>query len=116
MIAPNNPKIKTSREAIRGSISPEAIVVATAVPHSAPIKFVQAAMTTACRGVRTRVATIVAIELAVSWNPLMYSNTSAVRITTKTSVMIVARVSGVLEHDVRDGVAAIAAAINGPLQ
>ena len=36
-----------------------------------------AAITTACRGVSTLVATIVAIELAVSWNPLMYSNTNA---------------------------------------
>ena len=42
------------------------MVVATAVPHRAPIRLVQAAITTACRGVSTLVATTVAIELAVS--------------------------------------------------
>ena len=71
--------------------SPEAMVDATAVPHIAPTKFVDATMTTACRGVSTRVATTVAIELAVSWNPLMYSNTSAIRITTKINVMVLVR-------------------------
>src|SRR6476661_4550785 len=107
-MAPTSAQIRTSWEAIRGSISPEAIVVATAVPHRAPIRFVQAAMTTACRGVSTRVATTVAIELAVSWNPLMYSKTSAIKITTKINAMVLIHVSGVLEHDVGNGVTAIA--------
>src|SRR5215212_3576139 len=104
-MAPSSAQISTSCEATFGSMSPEAIVDATAVPHSAPIRFVEAAITTACRGVRTRV---VAIELAVSWKPLMYSNTSAIRITTKINVMLLVRASGVLEYDVRNGVAAVA--------
>src|SRR4051812_27343754 len=116
MIAPSSAQISTSCDATFGSTSPEAIVEATAVPHIAPIRFVEAAITTACRGVRTRVATIVAIELAVSWNPLMYSNTSAIRITTKINAMLLVRASGVFEYDVRNGVAAIAAAVDCPFE
>src|SRR4051812_37330447 len=115
-IAPSSAQISTSCEATFGSTSPEAIVEATAVPHIAPIRLVEAAITTACRGVRTRVATIVAIELAVSWKPLMYSKTSAIRITTKINVMVLVRASGVLEHNMRNGVAAVTAAVDGPLQ
>ena len=48
------------------STRPDAIVLATAVPHSAPIRLVTAASKTACLGVRTLVETTVAIELAVS--------------------------------------------------
>jgi hypothetical protein len=66
MMAPSRAHISTSCEAILGSTRPEAIVEATAVPHRAPKRFVTAAIITACRGLRTRVATIVAIELAVS--------------------------------------------------
>src|SRR3954469_20132430 len=115
-MAPTSAQIRTSCEAMRGSTRPEAIVVATAVPHMAPTRFVQAAMTTACRGVRTRVATTVAIELAVSWKPLMYSNTSAIRITTKINVMVLVRASRVFEHDVRNGIAAIAAAVDSSFE
>src|SRR5689334_9473908 len=41
-------------------ISPEEIVLATAVPHIAPTRLVTAARITACRGVRTLVETTVA--------------------------------------------------------
>src|SRR5690606_12585444 len=57
-----------------GSIRPEAMVLATAVPASAPTRFIDAASLTACIGESTLVATTVAIEFAVSWKPLMYSN------------------------------------------
>src|SRR4051812_8562230 len=50
MIAPSSAQMRTSCDATRGSTRPDAIVVATAVPHKAPIRFVHAAMTTACRG------------------------------------------------------------------
>jgi hypothetical protein len=50
---------------------PLAIDFATAVPANAPMKLKAAAMVTAMRGERARVATDVAIALAVSWNPLM---------------------------------------------
>ena len=47
------------------------IVFATAVPRkNAAAKFQNAAHTTACRGVSTRVETIVAIEFAASFMPL----------------------------------------------
>ena len=58
------------------------MVLATAVPQKAPIRLVQAASMIAWRGVSTRVETTVAMALAASWKPLMYSNTTA---TTMTS-------------------------------
>ena len=71
------------------SIRPLAMVLATAVPQNAPIRFIEAASITACPGESTLVATTVAMELAVSWNPLMNSNTSANRITSSNRVSIV---------------------------
>ncbi len=50
---------------------PEAIVLATAVPVSAPTKFAVADIRIAWVGRRARVETDVAIAFAVSWNPLM---------------------------------------------
>ena len=50
---------------------PVAIVLATAVPVSAPTKFAVADMRIACSGLRARVETEVAIAFAVSWKPLM---------------------------------------------
>ena len=72
------------------STRPEAMVLATAVPHSAPSRLVAAASTTAWRGVSTLVETTVAMELAVSWKPLMYSNTSATRMTVRMRVIAAA--------------------------
>src|SRR5690348_8757683 len=69
------------------SMSPEEIVLATAVPHKAPSKSIEAASTMAWRGLRTLVETTVAIELAESWNPLMYSNTKATTITIRARAM-----------------------------
>jgi hypothetical protein len=45
--------------------------LATAVPLSAPTKLAVALMAIASPGVSARVLTLVAIALAVSWNPLM---------------------------------------------
>src|SRR6266705_1326221 len=53
------------------SISPAPTVFATASPESAPTKLKTAANRTAMRGVKTRVETTVAMELAASWKPLM---------------------------------------------
>lgn len=44
------------------SISPEAMVLATAVPISAPTRFIAAASSTACQGSSALVATTVAME------------------------------------------------------
>ncbi len=91
------------------------MVLATAVPHSAPIRLVVAARATACRGVSTLVATTVAMELAVSWKPLMYSKTSAMRTTERRSVST-AGSSGVLQHDLEGDHARVAAAVDDLLQ
>ncbi len=61
------------------------IVLATAVPTTkAATKLKNAAQMTATPGVSTRVETTVAIELALSWNPLMKSKTSATRTIAMT--------------------------------
>ena len=77
----------------------------------------------AWRGVRTFVETTVAMELAVSWKPLMYSKTSATRMTVRIRAMTSvgessggARGSGVLQDDVEDDVASIPAAIDALFQ
>ena len=53
------------------STRPEPMVLATAVPANAPMKLNAAAMRIAYAGRRARVATEVAMALAVSWKPLM---------------------------------------------
>src|SRR5690348_5295379 len=69
-----------------GSISPLPIVLATAVPTTnAAAKLKTAAQTTATPGESTRVETTVAIELALSWNPLMKSNVSATSTMARTN-------------------------------
>ena len=50
---------------------PLPIVVATAVPANAPMKLNEVAIRIAQPGDRARVATDVAIELAVSWKPFV---------------------------------------------
>ncbi len=68
IVAPSNAQI--SSEGVTStrpaSIRPVEIVLATAVPQSAPSRLVTAASNTACAGLRALVATTVAIELAVS--------------------------------------------------
>src|SRR5690606_34621975 len=98
------------------SIRPEAMVLATAVPASAPTRFMVAARPTACIGESTLVATTVAIELAVSWKPLMYSNTSAVITTIRTRVSMLGARSGVLQHDFVGHHAGLATAVDGLFQ
>ena len=56
-------------------------VFATAVVTNAPARLATVARITAWRGVSARVDTDVAIEFAVSWNPFVKSNASAVRMT-----------------------------------
>jgi hypothetical protein len=69
------------------SIIPLPMVLATCRPKNKnAIKLKNAAQITAHRGVRTRVETIVAMELAASWNPLRKSNVRASK-TRKMTVM-----------------------------
>src|SRR5712691_12677478 len=66
------------------SMIPLPIVSAIAfVMKTIPTKFPNAAMATAFVGVRTFVATIVAIAFAASWNPLKKSNEKTTRIATR---------------------------------
>ena len=60
-------------------------VLATAVPKlKAETKLKNAAQITACSGVKTRVATTVATELAASWKPFRKSKISATAMMTMT--------------------------------
>src|SRR5512133_273303 len=54
-----------------GSVNPLAMVLATAVPVSAPTKLKTAATSTAVRSGKTPVETDVAMALAASWKPLI---------------------------------------------
>ncbi len=78
MIAPSSAAAITFAEIAFWSTYPELIAFATAVPTvNSAAKLKVAAHKTALNGVSTRVPTMVAIELAESWKPLMKSKTSA---------------------------------------
>src|SRR6478609_2331683 len=88
-MAPTSPaKIITGVTRASLTMPPE-IVLATSVDRNAPTTFSTAAMMTAVRGRNAPVATEVAIALALSWNPLVKSKTSAVRITNATTNNVV---------------------------
>ena len=70
-MAPISAAPTTAWVVVASSTSPAPIVLATAVPAKAPMKLNAAAIRIAWEGRRTRVATEVAIALAVSWKPLM---------------------------------------------
>src|SRR5689334_18398569 len=116
-IAPSSAQISTwlVTTSTWSLIRPEEIVFATAVPKNAPARLVHAARITACPGDNTLVATTVAIELAVSWKPLMNSNASAASTTTSTRVSM-AVVSAVLQHDFISDHAGLAAAVDRLLE
>ncbi len=69
---------------------PLAMVAATVTDRNAPIRFSTAASPTAIRGRRACVAIVVAIALAVSWKPLVKSNTRAVATVRITRASITA--------------------------
>src|SRR5689334_20438170 len=86
------------------------MVLATAVPDKAPTRSKMAAMATAWVGVRTLVPTEVAMALAVSWKPLIYSKTMATR--SKTRIKLIRDpCSGMFQDDMEDDVTSITAAI-----
>src|SRR2546430_7351984 len=96
-----------------GGTIPLPIVVATAVPVNAPATLRTPAISTAVPGANTRVATEVAMALAVSWKPLMKSKTRAMA-TIRTSVRRAAL--GILHHDSFQRVGDILGAVGGVLQ
>src|ERR1051325_2428994 len=95
-IAPSKPPRITFGSTILISIIPLPTVLATLMPTvKSAAKLKNAAQTTAWIGLSTRVPTMVAMEFAESWNPLMKSNANAIA----TIAMMYATTSGVLEGD-----------------
>src|SRR5215203_1971227 len=84
VIAPTRPASRTSREITSASTIPLATVAATFRETNAPAKLRTAELSTAARGPSAPVDTLVAIEFAVSWKPLVKSKNSATT-TTATS-------------------------------
>src|SRR3954469_1873647 len=84
------------------STMPLAIVAATSSEMKAPTKFRIAAIVTAVRGASARVEIDVATALAVSWNPLVKSNASAVATTIHR--ISGSCISGVLDRDALEDV------------
>src|SRR5215210_6546741 len=80
-IAPIRPANTIDGVISSASTIPLAIVAATSSEMKAPAKFSSEASVTARRGERARVEIDVATALAVSWNPLVKSNASAVPTT-----------------------------------
>src|SRR5699024_7762336 len=94
MIAANNAARMTvvPSSNTNGSAIPLVIVCATPVNVRAPMKFIVAASKMALLGVNAFVETDVAIAFAVSWNPLIKSNTSAnttIKITIKNKLSMI---------------------------
>src|SRR3954454_9582004 len=77
LMAPSKAQRMVPNETHCGSTRPEATVLATAVPAKAPKRSKVAASRTACPGVRTRVAILVATALALSFKPFMNSKMTA---------------------------------------
>src|SRR5947207_11712600 len=69
------------------STRPLPIVDATAPPSNAPVRLKNAAIAIAWRGVRTLVETTVAMALAASWKPLLYSKMMAANTTVMKIAM-----------------------------
>src|SRR5712692_8523497 len=83
-MAPNKPASKTFWSTISIWTMPLPMVLATAVPKTkAATKFQKAAQTTARKGVRTRVETTVAMELAASCQPFENSKVRVRKMTRR---------------------------------
>src|SRR6185437_3757541 len=112
----------TAASTIFGSTIPEPTVWATFSPKKRKaMKLKNAAHNTAKRGDRTRVDTIVAIELAASCRPFRRSNSraTATSATSKCSEMAVSafpRASDVLDQNAVDAVGDILEPVHRPLQ
>src|SRR3954454_7237338 len=97
-MAPMRPAKTTVVVIASACTMPLATVAATSSDTNAPTKFSTADIATALRGDIARVETDVAIALAVSWNPFVKSNASAVT-TTMTRIRSPDMGSGVLDDD-----------------
>src|SRR6476469_8612510 len=96
-MAPSSAPRMTFGSTMLCSIMPPPTAFATATPPvNSAAKLKKAAHNTAASGLRTRVPTIVAMEFAESWNPLLKSKTKAnamIATTYQTTA------SGVLDGD-----------------
>src|SRR4051794_34487776 len=102
---------------VSGAMMSLPTVVATAVPDSAPTKFSTPAISTARPGESTRVATTVAMALAVSWKPLMKSKvTPSARMMMRTSRSAFSVTSGILEGDVAEDGGDVLGLVGGVLE
>src|ERR1700693_3594868 len=112
MMAPSRPASRTLESTISVWTRPLPMVLATAVPKTkAAIKFQKAAQTTARKGVRTRVDTTVAMELAASCQPLENSKARVRKMVMRRRVKLLT-VSGVLQDDALDNVGDVFAFID----
>src|SRR5215212_1299149 len=101
-IAPISPAKTTVRVTSSGLTMPVAIVAATSSERNAPTKLRIAAIVTATRGAIARVEIEVATAFAVSWNPLVKSNASAVATTIQRTTSV--STLGVLDRDALEDV------------
>ena len=83
-MAPTSPAKMTASLTTSGSTVLPTVLATWVWKTRKATKLKRAAQMTAIRGVRTRVETTVAIELAASWKPLVKSNTSASRTMAMT--------------------------------
>ncbi len=88
-MAPRSPARMTSGVTTSMSIRPVPMVCATPVPKiRKATKLKKAAQTTACRGDRTRVETMVAMEFAASCMPLVKSKARATAMIRMTKAAV----------------------------
>jgi hypothetical protein len=123
MIAPVKAPKMTAGSTIFGSMMPEPTVFATLRPKKRKaMKLKNAAHVTARRGDRTRVDTMVAIELAASCSPFRKSNSSATVISAKSRYSgmavsaLIPAASKVLDQNAVDAVGDILEPVNDLLQ
>src|SRR5438270_8290871 len=113
VMAASSAAITSSWVALAGATIPLPTVEATAVPVKAPTMLRTPAMSTAVPGANTRVATEVAMALAVSWKPLMKSKTRAM---ATISMSVRSAALGIFHHDPFQGVGDILGWVGGVLQ
>ena len=113
VIAPTRPARTMFSVMASWSTIPFAIVAATLIETNAPAKLSTDALATAIRGLSARVETLVAIELAVSWNPFVKSKNSAIATTAQSVASTGLRV---LHDDVGDRVRRRLAAVERTLE
>src|SRR5690242_4215787 len=91
-------KITFASTMLCSTIPPPTAFATATPPVNNAAKLKNAAQATAARGLRTRVPTIVAMEFAESWNPLLKSKMKA-NATMATTYQTTVRGSGVLDGD-----------------